>query len=59
MEKSRAEESLMQHPGLIAGVFAVLAAMAALNAFRTGMACGQFRHAVAEQARAASEALGG
>jgi len=52
-------EFLVKHPALVCAVFTGLAAFAGFNAFRAGMSYADMRHALAENARAASEALGG
>lgn len=59
MDKSKAAEFVAQHPRLVAAMFAALAALAAMNTFHAGVTYAQIRATVAEQARAASEALGG
>ncbi len=50
---------LARHPGLVGLAFAALVGACGLNAFRAGMTYAALRAAVGEQARAASEALGG
>lgn len=52
-------EYLSKHPALVCAVFTALAAFAGFNAFRAGVSYADMRHAVAENARIASEALGG
>ena len=59
MDRSKAAEFLASHPRLVALAFAVLVGAAGLNTFQAGVTYGQLRNAVAEQARVASEALGG
>ncbi len=57
MDKTR--DWLVRHPGLVALLFGVLVGGAGLNAFRAGMTYADLRATVGEQARAASEAMGG
>lgn len=57
MEEIR--DFLVRHPGLTGLAFAVLVGACGFNAFRGGMAYADLRAAVADQARVASEALGG
>jgi len=52
-------EFMARHPGLIGLLFAGLAGFAAYDTFRAGMTYASLRAAVAEEARVASEALGG
>lgn len=57
MDKTR--EFLARHPVLVGVVFATLTGMCAYNAFRAGVTYAEIRRLAGEQARAASEALGG
>lgn len=59
MDKSKLAEFLAKHPTLVALAFATLIGMAGLNTFRAGVTYAHLRHAVADRAREASEALGG
>ena len=59
MDKSALAEFVAKHPRLVAGIFAGLAAMAAMNTFQAGVTYAQIRAQVADRAREASEALGG
>jgi hypothetical protein len=57
VDKTR--DFLVRHPGLAALAFAALVGACGFNAFRAGMTYADLRASVGEQARAASEALGG
>ena len=57
MDQTR--DFLVRHPGLVGLAFAALVGACGLNAFRAGMTYAALRAAVGEQAREASEALGG
>lgn len=57
MEKTA--EFLVRHPGLVGLAFAVLVGACGYNTFRAGVTYADLRAAVADHARAASEALGG
>ena len=57
MDKTR--EFVVRHPVLIGLLFATLVGAGAYNSFRAGMTYAELRAAVGEQARAASESLGG
>ena len=50
---------LARHPVLVAASFGLMAGFTAFNTFRAGQAYADLCRAVAEDARAASEALGG
>jgi len=50
---------LARHPVLVGLAFATLSGMGAYNVFRAGVTYASLRAAVGEQARQASEALGG
>ena len=50
---------LARHPVLVAASFGLMAGVAAFNTFRAGQTYADLCRAVAEDARAASEALGG
>ncbi len=52
-------EFAARHPVLIALAFAALGGFGAYNTFRAGATYADLRASVGEQARAASEALGG
>ena len=55
----RTRDFLVRHPGLVGLAFAALVGACGLNAFRAGMTYADLRAAVGEQARVASEAMGG
>ena len=54
-----AAKFLARHPVLVGVVFAALSGMGAYNVFRAGVTYASLRATVSEQARVASEALGG
>ena len=57
MEKTR--DWLVRHPALVGAFFGALVGAAGFNVFRAGMTYADLRAHVGEQARQASEALGG
>lgn len=57
MEQAR--DFVVRHPRLTGLAFAALVGWAGYNAFQAGTAYADLRSAVGEQARVASEALGG
>jgi hypothetical protein len=54
-----AAKYLARHPVLVGLAFAALSGMGAYNVFRAGVTYADLRAAVGDQARVASEALGG
>ena len=54
-----AAEFLARHPVLVGLTFAALSGLGAYNVFRAGVTYASLRAAVGEQARVASEAMGG
>jgi hypothetical protein len=50
---------LVKHPMLVSAAFGILAGLCGFNWFRAGMTYCGLRYALADQAREASEALGG
>ena len=50
---------LAKHPVLVSATAGILVGLCGFNAFRMGHAYCALRYAVADQAKAASEALGG
>lgn len=52
-------EFLVRHPWVVPAVIATAAGVTAYRTFQVGAAFADLRRAVAEDARAASEALGG
>lgn len=52
-------EFVVRHHLLIGAALATLVGACAFNTYRAGVAVGAMRYAAGEQARAASEALGG